>query len=196
MICRGIPSGDTRADGRSNYRSGRCRCRRCRPSSIRRLRRLAADDADRAATSSRLSELNGVDQLLRSSRCRRGQAIAHAGASPGSVRSSPPSGSVADHGDDERKPQPRASVTATPEAAVTLGAHHLLIRGVPKHARTSPSISVLDKTSANLTLARLQILIRLDAMFDEVFAGRLRQPVSARRVVSGRRASKTKRPSS
>ena len=52
-----------------------------------------------------------------------------------------------------------------PEAAVTLGAHHLLLRGVPRHPGLALH-AVLDKTSANLTLARLQMQ-RLDVLFDE-----------------------------
>ena len=52
-----------------------------------------------------------------------------------------------------------------PEAAVTLGSHHLLLRGVPKNPGLAMH-AVLDKTSANLTLARLQIM-RLDVLFDE-----------------------------
>jgi hypothetical protein len=54
---------------------------------------------------------------------------------------------------------------AFPEAAITLGAHHLLLRSVPRNPGLAMH-AVLDKASANLTLARLQIL-RLDAMFDE-----------------------------
>jgi hypothetical protein len=48
---------------------------------------------------------------------------------------------------------------------LTLGSHHLLLRGVPKNPGLAMH-AVLDKTSANLTLARLQIM-RLDAVFDE-----------------------------
>lgn len=53
---------------------------------------------------------------------------------------------------------------ALPEAAITLRAHHLLLRAVPG----LPSLALhvaLDKASANLTLARLQ-LQRLDSLFD------------------------------
>ena len=45
---------------------------------------------------------------------------------------------------------------ALPEAAITLGAHHLLLRGVPRNPGLAMH-AVLDKTSANLTLARLQV---------------------------------------
>jgi hypothetical protein len=51
-----------------------------------------------------------------------------------------------------------------PDAAITLGAHHLIVRGMPGR----PGVllhAVLDKTAANLTLARLQIL-RLDSMLE------------------------------
>jgi hypothetical protein len=53
-----------------------------------------------------------------------------------------------------------------PEAAITLGSHHLLLRAVPNH----PALALhaaLDRTSANLTLARLQVQ-RLDALLGEV----------------------------
>ncbi len=53
---------------------------------------------------------------------------------------------------------------AVPDAAITLGAHHLLLRAVPRHPGLALH-AVLDKTHANLTLARLQIQ-RMDAMFE------------------------------
>lgn len=56
-----------------------------------------------------------------------------------------------------------------PEAAITLETHHLLLRAVPHH----PGIAlhaVFDKSTANLTLARLQVL-RLDALFEEAPRG-------------------------
>ena len=52
-----------------------------------------------------------------------------------------------------------------PEATVTLGAHHLLLRGVPKHPGVALH-AVLDRTHADLALARQQIG-RMDALFDE-----------------------------
>jgi hypothetical protein len=54
---------------------------------------------------------------------------------------------------------------ALPDAAVTLGAHHLLLRAVPQH-RGLALHAVLDKAQANLTLARLQVA-RMDALFDD-----------------------------
>ena len=54
---------------------------------------------------------------------------------------------------------------AVPEAAITLASHHLLLRPVPRHPDLALH-AVLDKTSANLTLARLQVL-RMDPLFDE-----------------------------
>ncbi|HET7866723.1 MAG TPA: hypothetical protein VFL86_20165, partial [Burkholderiaceae bacterium] len=51
-----------------------------------------------------------------------------------------------------------------PEAAITLGTHHLLLRAVPHHPGMALH-AVLDKTHANLTLARLQIL-RMDAVLE------------------------------
>ncbi len=53
---------------------------------------------------------------------------------------------------------------APPEAAITLNAHHLVLRPVPRHSGLALH-AVLDKTQANLTLARLQIE-RLDPMLD------------------------------
>jgi hypothetical protein len=54
---------------------------------------------------------------------------------------------------------------AMPETAITLGAHHLLLRPVPRHPGLALH-AVLDKTQANLTLARLQIQ-RMDTLFDD-----------------------------
>ncbi len=51
-----------------------------------------------------------------------------------------------------------------PDAAITLGSHHLLLRSVAKHSGMA-LITVLDRTNANLTLARLQIE-RLDPLLD------------------------------
>ncbi len=51
-----------------------------------------------------------------------------------------------------------------PDAAITLGSHHLLLRSVDKHSGMA-LITVLDRTNANLTLARLQIE-RLDPLLD------------------------------
>jgi hypothetical protein len=53
---------------------------------------------------------------------------------------------------------------AAPDAAITFGSHHVLLRAVPRHPQLALHV-VLDKAQANLTLARLQ-LGRLDAMFD------------------------------
>ncbi|MFM9917763.1 MAG: hypothetical protein ACKVOX_18330 [Rhizobacter sp.] len=51
-----------------------------------------------------------------------------------------------------------------PDAAITLGSHHLLLRSVAKHSGMA-LVTVLDRTNANLTLARLQIE-RLDPLLD------------------------------
>ena len=51
-----------------------------------------------------------------------------------------------------------------PDAAITLGSHHLLLRSVAKHTGMA-LLTVLDRTNANLTLARLQIE-RLDPLLD------------------------------
>jgi hypothetical protein len=54
---------------------------------------------------------------------------------------------------------------AAPDAAVTLGRHHLLLRAVPAR-RGLAMHAVLDKVQANLTLVRLQ-LQRLDMLLEE-----------------------------
>lgn len=92
-----------------------------------------------------------------------GRDIAHAGASP----------AAADLG--MQGAELLASISAScrslglghtiPEAAITLNAHHLLLRPVPKHPGLALH-AVLDKSHANLTLARLQVQ-RMDAIFDE-----------------------------
>lgn len=56
-----------------------------------------------------------------------------------------------------------------PEAAITLDTHHLLLRPVPGHPGLALH-AVFDKGTANLTLARLQVL-RLDALFEEAPRG-------------------------
>lgn len=91
-----------------------------------------------------------------------GRTISHAGASPGADE-------LADHGAELM-----ASMLVTsqylgfghtmPDACITLGAHHLLLRAVPRHPGLALH-AVLDKT-ANITLARLQVT-RMDALFDE-----------------------------
>ncbi|MFT3665736.1 hypothetical protein [Piscinibacter sp.] len=92
-----------------------------------------------------------------------GKPLAHAGASPGAEE-------LANHGTELL-----ATIAGTcramglghaiPDAAITLGAHHLLLRAVPRHPGLGLH-AVLDKTHANLTLARLQVQ-RMDAIFDE-----------------------------
>jgi hypothetical protein len=53
---------------------------------------------------------------------------------------------------------------ALPDAAITLGSHHLLLRAVPRHPGLALH-AVLDKSHANLTLARLQVQ-RMDGLFE------------------------------
>ena len=108
-----------------------------------------------------VAELNGVVSVA-VFEVSGGRAVAHAGANPSA-------NDLAQHGGALL-----AVMSATsralgfghllPDAAITLGSHHLLLRAVPKHPGMALH-AVLDKTSANLTLARLQ-LQRLDAMFD------------------------------
>ena len=91
-----------------------------------------------------------------------GRALNHAGASPGARE-------LAEHGTEMLASMQASSRTmglghAIPEAAITLGTHHLVLRAVPKHPGLALH-AVLDKSHANLTLARLQIL-RMDSLFD------------------------------
>ena len=90
-----------------------------------------------------------------------GLEIAHAGARPDPAE-------LARHGSSLLGAMGATSRTlglghAVPDAAITLGAHHLLLRAVPRHPGLALH-AVLDKTHANLTLARLQIQ-RMDALF-------------------------------
>lgn len=91
-----------------------------------------------------------------------GQALLHAGARPGGTE-------LGQHGSALLGAMAHASRTlgmghALPEAAITLGTHHLLLRAVPHHPGLALH-AVLDKTHANLTLARLQIG-RMDAVLE------------------------------
>ncbi|MDQ6639048.1 MAG: hypothetical protein M3Z15_05205, partial [Pseudomonadota bacterium] len=109
-----------------------------------------------------LSELNGVISCC-VFEVQSGNAVAHAGASPGSAE-------LSAHGSTLIAAMMTASRAlgfghALPEAAISLGAHHLLLRGVPRNPGLAMH-AVLDKTSANLTLARLQVL-RMDSLFEE-----------------------------
>ena len=89
-----------------------------------------------------------------------GADIAHAGASPGAA-------DLALHGKTLLAGMSASSRSMglghmLPEAAITLGSHHLLLRGLPGH----PGLALhaaLDKMQANLTLVRLQVQ-RLDAL--------------------------------
>ena len=89
-----------------------------------------------------------------------GLEVAHAGTRPAAV-------DLALHGKALLAAMSASSRTlglghSLPEAAITLGSHHLLLRAVPGH----PALALhaaLDRTSANLTLARLQVQ-RLDAL--------------------------------
>jgi hypothetical protein len=109
-----------------------------------------------------LSELTGMVSVC-VFELATGRDVAHAGASPAASE-------LGNHGAELV-----ASITGTcralglghaiPEAAITLGAHHLLLRPLPKHPGLALH-AVLDKTHANLTLARLQVG-RMDTLFDE-----------------------------
>ena len=91
-----------------------------------------------------------------------GLEVTHAGASPGAA-------DLAMHGKALLAGMSASSRSmglghVLPEAAITLGSHHLLLRAVPGH----PGLALhaaLDKTHANLTLARLQVQ-RMDALFE------------------------------
>lgn len=92
-----------------------------------------------------------------------GREVVHAGSSPNAA-------DLATHGNALIAAMSAASRTlgfghVLPEAAITLGSHHLLLRGVPRHPGLALH-AVLDKSHANLTLARLQVL-RMDSLLDE-----------------------------
>jgi len=91
-----------------------------------------------------------------------GRALLHAGARPGADE-------LGQHGAALLAAMTQTSRTlgmghSLPEAAITLGTHHLLLRALPHHPGLALH-AVLDKTHANLTLARLQIL-RMDPVLE------------------------------
>ncbi len=91
-----------------------------------------------------------------------GQGLLHAGARPSADE-------LGQHGAALLAAMTQASRAlgmghTLPEAAITLGTHHLLLRAVPHHPGLALHV-VLDKTHANLTLARLQIM-RMDSVLD------------------------------
>ncbi len=91
-----------------------------------------------------------------------GQGLLHAGARPSADE-------LGQHGASLLAAMTQASRAlgmghALPEAAITLGTHHLLLRAVPHHPGLALHV-VLDKTHANLTLARLQIM-RMDSVLE------------------------------
>jgi hypothetical protein len=109
-----------------------------------------------------LGELNGMVSCC-VFETGSGRAVAYAGAGPGS-------GELATHGNELLAAMMTTSRTLgfghlLPEAAITLGSHHLLLRAIPKNPGLALH-AVLDKSSSNLTLARLQVL-RMDSLFDE-----------------------------
>jgi len=57
-----------------------------------------------------------------------------------------------------------AGSNGCPEVAITLDTCHLILRAVPASAGLALH-AMLDRTSGNLTLARLQVL-RMDALFE------------------------------
>jgi hypothetical protein len=110
----------------------------------------------------RVSELNGMIACCLFDMAT-GREILYAGAGPGGAE-------LASNGSELLASLIATSRTmglghAIPEAAITLASHHLLLRPVPRHPGVGLH-AVLDKTQANLTLARLQVL-RLDSLFDD-----------------------------
>lgn len=104
-----------------------------------------------------------------------GRELLHAGTGPGAA-------DLARHGSALLAAMSESSRAlgfghTLPEAAITLGAHHLLLRAVPRHPGLALH-AVLDKSHANLTLARLQVL-RMDSLLDEAppaYAERRKRP--------------------
>jgi hypothetical protein len=91
------------------------------------------------------------------------RTVGHVGARPG------PAG-LAAHGASLMASMAEAAQAlnlgdAAPDAAITLGAHHVILRTVPAR-RGLAMHAVLDKAQANLTLVRLQ-LQRLDLLLEE-----------------------------
>jgi hypothetical protein len=91
------------------------------------------------------------------------RTLAHAGGKPGPAM-------LASQGASLMASMAEASQVlhlggAAPDAAVTLGGHHLILRAVPGR-RGLAMHAVLDKLQANLTLVRLQ-LQRLDLLLEE-----------------------------
>lgn len=124
-------------------------------------RELQPDDGPLARYVHQLIELPGMVSVAIFDTAS-GQALLHAGARPGGAE-------LGQHGAAMLAAMGQASRTlgmghALPEAAITLGTHHLLLRAVPHHPGLALH-AVLDKTHANLTLARLQIG-RMDSVLD------------------------------
>ena len=134
------------------------------PLAMRPMPTVASAESRAAAPASpmqryvqRLSELPGM-----ASCCvfdvNTGLEVAHAGASPDAA-------DLAMHGKALLASMSACSRRlglghTLPEAAITLGSHHLLLRAVPGHAGLALHAAI-DKSSANLTLLRLQVQ-RLD----------------------------------
>ncbi|MEP7057115.1 MAG: hypothetical protein ABI809_05015 [Caldimonas sp.] len=113
----------------------------------------------------RLSELPGMVSCC-VFELQTGIAVAHAGAMPTGA-------DLGSHGAELMASLASTSRTlglghSLPEAGITLGAHHLLLRGIPGQPGHALH-AVLDKSHANLTLARLQV-VRLDGLFDAATA--------------------------
>ena len=138
------------------------------PRAMRPMPTIAAAGARAAAPRSlldryvhQLSELPGMVSCCIFD-VASGLEVTHAGASPGAA-------DLAMHGKALLAGMSASSRTlglghTMPEAAITLGSHHLLLRAVPGH----PGLALhaaLDKTHANLTLARLQVQ-RMDSLFE------------------------------
>lgn len=125
------------------------------------VRAVPAEDSPLARYVHQLVELPGMVSVALFE-VATGQPVLHAGARPGGPE-------LAQHGATLLAAMAQASRSlgmghALPEAALTLGTHHLLLRAVPHHPGLALH-AVLDKTHANLTLARLQIG-RMDAVLD------------------------------
>jgi hypothetical protein len=132
-----------------------------KPMPTLRPRELQPDEGPLARYVHQLIELPGMVSVAIFD-TTSGQPLLHAGARPGGAE-------LGQHGAAILAAMGQASRTlgmghALPEAAITLGTHHLLLRAVPHHPGLALH-AVLDKTHANLTLARLQIG-RMDAVLD------------------------------
>lgn len=132
------------------------------PMPIVRAAQVAKVDPALATYISRCFELKGLVSCCIFELATQ-RTVAHTGARPGPA-------ALASQGASLMASITEAAQTlhlgaAAPDAMITLGAHHQLLRAVPRRPGLALH-AVLDRETTNLTLARLQ-LQRLDLLLDE-----------------------------